>query len=359
MKDARALVESRSPGIRGLTPIAERLGRSDDIVVRCARAFASAFAENPARPRLTAIAKAAGCSRNSVRNYLVEAQRRGILALVLRLPKDETLSDRLAKRYQLAEAVVTLTPTTWSDQASVRAALAAEAVWYLERVCRRIEGLRGKDAVLRVGIDGGLTLYKAAHEPGPLVLPALRYELVPLVFGPLEGTSYTATVVANVLASKLEALGSTVRVCDPFIIRRDSGAPAAPEGRLRLSLEMDTHAAAELDLLFVGIGSEKAGLFQREMQLLGKRQRPRRHFGDILSLGFDRNGRELSFGRGTRAVLLNLEQLKRLSASQTSLVVAVAGGEAKVDAIRVVLEQGYASVLITDSATAAALVDAK
>lgn len=359
MNDSRTPMEPPFSGIRALVPIAERLGRSDDVVVRCARAFATAFAEDPARPRLTAIAKAIGCSRNSVRAYLIEAHRRGLLALVLRLPKDETLSDRLARRYNLAEAIVTLTPTNWSDQASVRAALAAEAVWYLERACCRFADLRGKDGSLRIGMDGGLTLYKAAHEQGLLVLPPLKYELVPLVFGPLEGSSYTATVVSNVFASKLDALGLSVRVCDPFTIRRDSGIPAVHDGRLHLTLEMNKNAASKLDLLFVGIGSEKSGLFQREMQLLGKRQRPRKHFGDILSLGFDRNGRELNLVSSTQAVLLNLEQLKNLSTSQTALVVGVAGGEAKVDAIRVVLEQRYVSALITDSATAAALVDAK
>jgi len=347
----------RAPSLWALAPLAERSHRTDDVVARCAQAFATDFAVNPARPRLTAIAQATGCSRNSVRGYLVEAQRRGLLMLAVRIPADETLSDRLASRYGLAEAVVTLTPTKWSDQASVRAALSAEAMWYLERACSRFAERRGEGSLLRIGIDGGLTLYKAAHEATPSRLPQLTYELVPLVFGPLEGSSYTATVVANVLASKLESLGLSTRVCDPFVIRRESRKRGGREGRIQLTLEMHRKVARDLDLLFVGIGSKNAGLFHRDMQLQGRRHRSRRYFGDILSLGFDSQGRELALGTRTRSVLLNLQELQSLSTSQRALVVGVAGGEAKVESIRAVLAGKYVSVLITDIATATALLE--
>ena len=114
--------------LRELAPIWTDVAPEEDIVVRCARAFAEAFRDNPASPTLARIAKAAGCSRNAVRRYLAVAQARGFLALSVHLPKDASLSRELAERFGLVEAIVTPRQTRWDDQESIRSALAPEVM---------------------------------------------------------------------------------------------------------------------------------------------------------------------------------------------------------------------------------------
>lgn len=348
--------------MRGLTPIWDNDADENDVVVRCAREFAAAFNQNPAAPRLKDIARDARCNRNAVKGHLREAKRRGLISLTLRLPKKGGLSQELAEKYRLAEAVVTLTPVEWGDQKSVRAALAPELVRYFERFCMRL-AQRGHDRKhLRIGIDGGLTLYQAVREAILPPLPKFEYELIPLVFGPLEGAKFTvssASVVASILGSKLEELGAQVCVRDGFTVRADWNHSPEDREPVHFTIEMTSKKTVlPLDIIFVGIGSSTAGLLQRELQSLARSDRAElKHYGDILNLPFDREGREYTSIARSRAVLLSLKDLRRLSQSPYTLVVGVAGGREKVAAIRTVLRCGYISVLITDSTTAIALAE--
>jgi hypothetical protein len=215
-----------------------------------------------------------------------------------------------------------------------------------------------------IGLDGGLTLYKAVHDTATRDFPRkLSYELVPLVFGPLAGNKYTATVVANLLESKLETLGMTVDVRDAFEIKAEWGRISdggRRRGRMHFTINMlNRTVVSQLDFLFTGIGSHRAGLLHREMQLSrAKGRAPRGYFGDVLNLPFNREGDEVVPLSRSRAVLLNLSELRELAMSPTVLVIGAAGGTDKIDAIRTVLKCKYISVLITDAQTAMALVEA-
>jgi DNA-binding transcriptional regulator LsrR (DeoR family) len=347
-------------GVRALTPIWDKVASEDDVVIQCARAFAAAFEINPAQPQLKEIAQEAHCSRNVVKKHLAEAKRRGMLSINLQLPKNEGLSQRLAKKYGLAEAVVTLAQTMPNDQNSIRSALAPEAMHYLERFCIRLAEQRGEGGELCVGVDGGQTLYQAAREARFPQLPQFKYKLIPLVFGPLGASLYTASTVANILGSKLEAGGADVLVQDGFAIKADWSHTPDKQGKVHFTIDMTgKKTLSQMDLLFVGIGSQKAGLLKREIDLLPRNQKARMTlFGDILNIPFDQKGEELAPLAQSRAVLLNLNDLQSLSRSQSTLVVGVAGGEDKLDAIRTVLRYGYISVLITEYTTAVALVEA-
>jgi deoxyribonucleoside regulator len=345
--------------VRALMPIWDDVANENDVVMRCAQAFATAFDRNPIEPQLRDIAQEVGCSRNAVRNHLAEAKHRGMLSLNLRLPKKKRLSDELAEKYSLAEAVVTLIPTKWNDQNSIRSALATEAMRYFERLCIRLVQTNENRRLLRVGIDGGRTLYEAVREALLPKLPKIRYELVPLVFGPLAGSQFTASVVANVFASKLEAFGADAVVQDGFEVRPEwtNGDGQQKEAHFAVEISSKTRKYP-LDVLFVGIGSPKAGLLQRELLHFPRSQRmAMKFYGEILNLAFDQNGRELKFINRSRAALLTLKDLQRLSLSPSTLVIGVAGGKEKVNAIRTVLRCRYVSVLITDQATAGALME--
>lgn len=346
---------TESPGVRTLAPIAHNAVIVDEAVVRCAQEFARAFAKNPGNPGLRAIAQAAGCSRNSVKGHLAEAQNKNLLTLMLRLPKHETLSSQLAEKYGLAEAVVSGTAVTWVDQESVRAALAAEVMGYLARACSRLAEVRKEQSIVRIGLDGGMTLYKAVYDASVAGFASkLSYELVPLLFGPLEGAKYTAMVVAQLLASKLEALHVKIKVEDPFLIK--AGKPGS-KGEFTITLR-NRAVVPQIDLCFVGIGSRRAGLFRRQDVSGTNGRELRNYFGDILNQPFDRRGDPVESLTQGRPVLLGLSDLSELAKSSSALVIGAAGGIDKVDAIRTVLERKYVSVLITDNETASALMRA-
>jgi DNA-binding transcriptional regulator LsrR (DeoR family) len=343
-----------------LTPVWKNNATEDDVIIRCTRAFATAFAKSPADPKLREIAKAAGCSRNLVRRYLSEAANRGYMSLQVTLPKHRQLSDHLRQTYGLAEAVVTLTPTDWTSQKSIRSALSIDLIRYVEQFCKCLLGEKPSTETIRIGTDGGQTLYQAVQAAGLVEFPPARYDIVPLVFGPLEGTRFTASVVANVLASKMEESGARASVREPFRVR-EQRAQTETRGRRRIELLLDMaprKTVSELDLLLVGIGSRSAGLLQRELHLL---QKPHfdfgRYAGDICNLAFDDNGREIASISQTRTVLLTLDVLQRISHEPNTLVVSAAGGKDKMEAIRAVLKAGYVSVLITDPNTADVLVE--
>jgi DNA-binding transcriptional regulator LsrR (DeoR family) len=339
--------------VRSLTPIWANTAEDYDVVARCAEAFAKSFAHNPAEPRVSHIAKAAKCGRNDVKEYLAKASRRGMLVLSLRLPKQGQLSHALARKYNLAEAIVTLNPADWSDQDSIRSCLAVELMNYFERFCFRLTEQEGERCPIRIGIDGGQTLHQAVWEADLSALPRVKYELVPLVWGPLVGSKFTASIVANILGMKLEALGAEVEVTDGFAFKASAHDSFDEKAPMQFTIEK-TCAAAQLpmQLLLVGIGSGQAGLLHRELQSVAKSKKPVKHFGDILNLPFDREGKQNESIAHSRAVLLSLFDLQRLSKSRSTLVVAAAGGEDKIEAIRTVLRCGYISVFITDPTTA-------
>lgn len=362
MKPSMTASETVS-GIRNLTPIIRNSGEVDNVVVNCAREFARAFDENPCNPTLRTIAAAVGCSRNAVKRYLREAQKSNLLALTLHLPKEKTLSRNLAEKYGLAEAVVSLTPANWGDPDSVRAALAPEVMRYLERACIGLAELKGQQSTVRIGVDGGLTLYQAVRDTTTHQFPTkLKYELVPLTFGPLEGSKYTATVVANLLASRLETLGLGVQVQDAFAVKTEAlriGGRVRDSRKVHFTIEIpDRAAVSRLDIFVAGIGSHRAGSFRHELRLSRVKGRAtQEHIGDITCLPFNHDGdpvESLSWGQKT---LLNLGELQKLASSPTALVIGAAGGIDKIDAIRIILKRRYISVLITDPETALALIN--
>jgi DNA-binding transcriptional regulator LsrR (DeoR family) len=327
----------------------------EDVVVKCVRAYVDEFRKNPMEPTLQHISKIVGCSRNLVKAHLATAVRDHLLSLVVRLPKEQELSRAVQNEYQITEAVVTSPSTDWHSQHAIRAALAPESMRYLERCALRISESGGRH--IRVGFDGGQTLHQAVREVTCSTWPALKYELVPLVFGPLEGSKWSATVVANILASKIEAAGLDVIVQDAFQVETDWKYPQESDTVRFVVTPVDKRVVADLDLLLVGIGSQRSGLYQREvLSQSNRRGGLPEHFGDTLNLAFDRHGNPLPSEARSRAVVLNLGDLNSLAIGRSTLVAGVAGGHEKLEAIRVTVQRRYVSVLITDSMTAGALV---
>jgi DNA-binding transcriptional regulator LsrR (DeoR family) len=112
--------------------------------------------------------------------------------------------------------------------------------------------------------------------------------------------------------------------------------------------------ASRSDLMFVGIGTaeREASLVATGMIEHSEIDDVKRDggVGELLAHFFDDNGRPVETALSERVLTLPRDQLKNRR------IVAVAGGKLKVRAIRAVLESRYLSGLITDEATARALV---
>ncbi|MFZ3591614.1 sugar-binding transcriptional regulator [Bacillus sp. DJP31] len=108
--------------------------------------------------------------------------------------------------------------------------------------------------------------------------------------------------------------------------------------------------------IVVGIGgiSPDATIIQEEKMTLNELTfiKQQNAVGDILGQFFDRNGKVLSLPHHKRLIGLNLRNLKSLNN-----VIAVAGGDRKIDAIYGALKGGYIHTMITDETTAVSLMD--
>ncbi|MGL4280004.1 MAG: sugar-binding domain-containing protein, partial [Albidovulum sp.] len=113
--------------------------------------------------------------------------------------------------------------------------------------------------------------------------------------------------------------------------------------------------AERCDLVVVGIGTsvDQAELVTSGMVDIGEMRDIARSggVGEMLGHFFEASGRAVDTGLTRRILTLPLTALKGRR------IVAVAGGEVKVPAIRAVLASGLLSGLITDERTARAIMD--
>ncbi|HWO78378.1 MAG TPA: sugar-binding transcriptional regulator [Bacillus sp. (in: firmicutes)] len=108
--------------------------------------------------------------------------------------------------------------------------------------------------------------------------------------------------------------------------------------------------------IVVGIGglSPDATIIQEEKMTLNELTfiKQQNAVGDILGQFYDRNGEVLSLPHHKRLIGMNLNRLKSLNN-----VIAIAGGDQKIDAIYGALKGGYIHTMITDETTAVSLLN--
>ncbi|MFE7062679.1 sugar-binding transcriptional regulator [Sutcliffiella sp. NPDC057660] len=108
--------------------------------------------------------------------------------------------------------------------------------------------------------------------------------------------------------------------------------------------------------ILVGIGgvSPDATIIQEEKMTLNELTfiKQQHAVGDILGQFYDREGKVIALPHHKRLIGLNINRLKEMNN-----VLAVAGGEKKLDAIYGALKGGYIHTLVTDETTARALMN--
>lgn len=178
-----------------------------------------------------------------------------------------------------------------------------------------------------------------------------RIEIVSLIGNLMMNVSMNPYIMAEKMARKLDA---------PFY---NIWAPAIAQTRERAEVfksepwikeVLDIGRRANVILISIGEASESASLFKMGYlshadlrRLIGKGA-----VGDILCRYFDAAGEFIEDDVHDRVIGIPME----VFADPQKLIIGVAGGAGKVAAIRAALLKKYINVLITDEATAAALL---
>lgn len=283
-----------------------------------------------------------GLSRMKVNRLLRLALRTGVVQIRIFGPEEvhSDLQRELESRFRLKDVVVVSDPPP--EQSLVGVLAEAAAAWLAERLTPG----------LIIGLGLGRTV---ARIPDTFSVP----RPVPCRFVTLEGvgTSPNAGFAAYDVTSRLaDAAGGTAEIISAptYVSSRVVRDGLLAEPAVRASLEI----ARDAGLMIQSVGSmtTDAPLFRHgtlssdELAELARAGA----VGDALGHFFDAEGRHIPWRTDELHVGLTLDDLK---ACPTSALVA--GGEQKVPAILAALRGGFLNVLITDAATARAVLRAE
>jgi DNA-binding transcriptional regulator LsrR (DeoR family) len=281
------------------------------------------------------IAARLSVSRPTVSRLLAEARRDGIVRIEIVPPLDEE-AEALARRVEAALGLrkVRLAPGARGTPGEMLAPPLSEAL-------REAELARG-DALL---VSSGRTIWEATGTNLPS-LPGVV--LAPTVGGQDEPEAWYAT---NEITRRMaERVGGT-----PTFLY----APALPSAELHATLLADpaTRRVTELwkraRCVVLGVGAPLATRTTLPRFVPRRAGSLRGAVGDICSRFYDREGQPVEFPGSERLMATPLERLPKIPVS-----IALATGAEKVPAILAGAAARYFNELVTDQATATALVAA-
>ena len=282
------------------------------------------------------IARELGIDPSTVSRCLKKAREDGIVSIEIRAPVqvDAELGRQLAKRAGLSRAIV----ARGGDDLDALAAVGAD---YLSALLRER---------MRIGVGWGETLLAVVRRMKPgtvsgLSIAALAGGLTDSVPG-IQGQDLMLRLAGLYPASRIRYLHAPSIVDSPSIriaLLKDRSVRAA------------LAAAARSELALVGIGEmgEEATMFRSGH--VGARDRASLiaagAVGSMNSRFFDASGAPVNT-LASRTVAIEWSELSRIP-----LLVAVARGARKVDAINGALRAGCINVLVTDAETATSLIE--
>jgi DNA-binding transcriptional regulator LsrR (DeoR family) len=297
------------------------------------------------------IATTLGVSAATVSRLLKRAMDEGLVRVELDLPRTEELETGLVQTFGLREAVVVAS----GGRGDLRAELGAAAAAYFEKVAEN---------GMRVGLSCGLTLY---HTIRSLRERRLR----DLTLYPLSGESTLKLVdiFSNTLVGMMAAKYRPHVRAYALPVQHLVSLTQIERERRRLLRDPEVRsiyeAAQDVDIAVVGVGviAEQTPGFCSLAESYGvsvKRLRQLGVVGEINYQPFDAGGRivdrpELA-ALSRRLLSVEGERLQALSRGDDRTVIAVAGGRAKVEALRGALAGRFMNVLVTDEDAALALL---
>jgi lsr operon transcriptional repressor len=312
-------------------------GSEEDIITRIAWLY---YKEKMTQQE---IAEHVFLSRQKVQRLLEKARDLDIIQFTLKHPYMNLMSmeSELRKKFGLKDAVVA--PSGHGEGEGLQRAFAMAGAGYLERMV----GMK-KKCILGIGW-GNTTAYLADYfEPHSL---SNKVEIVSLIGNLMMNVSMNPYIMAEKMARKLDA---------PFF---NIWAPAIAQTKERAQVfksepwikdVLDIGARADIILISIGEAAKSASLFKMGYLSAVDLQRliSKGAVGDILCRYFDAEGRFVEDDVHDRVIGIPME----VFGDERKLIIGVAGGAAKVGAIRAVLLKKYINVLITDEATAAKLL---
>ncbi len=282
------------------------------------------------------IADRLGTSRPTVSRLLAEARRVGIVRIDVIEPAaggQDELACRTAAALGLAKV--------WLVPAGTRPAQGAALAPAVRQALLAAE-LRAGDVLL---VSSGRTVHAAAQADLP-DLPGVV--IVPTVGGRDEPEAwYQTNEITRQVADK-------VRGRPAFLY-----APVLPSQALRQRLLDDPGTRAVLDLwgrarcALLGVGAPPLGRQSLHGSFSPDDPWLRSAVGDICARFYDRDGRPLAFPGSERLLSTDLETLQRIPTT-----IALATGTEKLLSIRAGARAGWFNQLVTDTATAQALLAA-
>ena len=286
------------------------------------------------------IANEIGVSRSLISKYLAKAKELGIVEVIIH---DETihpyrqLEGKIERLYGLRE--VMCIPNLGNETSKNR--LGAAASKYLLRVIRDGQ---------TIGVSSGTTLHEVAEAL------STNQQFPSVTFVPLVGGmgNERVDIHANALVAKLAGnlQGQYKLLHAPVMV----DSKEAKEIFMRqTSIQEIFDLAAKANIAIVGIGGTPEHSTMVKTYLGQETQEYFNHtdvVGDICYNFINKNGDTSSNSWNEQVISLKLEQLKEIP-----LVVGVACGLEKVQAIKAALEGKLIHVLITDEFTAKALLD--
>ena len=297
------------------------------------------------------IAAALGVSAATVSRLLKRAMDEGLVRVELDLPRRQELEIALAERFGLRDAVV----VGAGGRGDVREELGLAAAGYFEKIAANAH---------RIGVSCGFTLYHTIRS-----LHERRFR--DLALYPLSGESTLKLVdispntLVGIMAAKYRPHVTAYALPVQHLVSlRDI---ERERRRLLRDPEVRTiyEAARSVDIALVGIGqiAEQTPGFCSLAETYGvsvKRLRELGVVGETNYQPFDSDGQIVDLPElrvlMRRMLAVDGDRLRELSRQDDHTVIAVAGGKAKIDAVRGALRGRFCNTLVTDEDVAAAIL---
>jgi DNA-binding transcriptional regulator LsrR (DeoR family) len=285
------------------------------------------------------IAEKIGVSRSLISKYLTTARELGIVEITIHDEYGQeyrTLERKVERLYGLREVVCIESVGLESSKKQ----LGEAAAHYLLRMI--------KDGQI-IGVSSGTTLFEVAKAlNSPQIYPTVT--IVPLVGGV---GNERVDIHANSLVAKMgEALQANYELLHvPVMV----DSKEAKEVLMRQPTIRNTFQLAEQsNIALVGIGGSPEHSTMVQSYLGSDHQeitKDEEIYGDICYNFINKFGNSIHNSWNERVIAVEIEALKKVP-----LVIGVAAGAEKVNAIKAALEGNLVHVLITDEATANALL---
>ena len=289
------------------------------------------------------IAERIPLSRQKVQRLLERARDLEIIQFTLKHPVVNLLEveSKVREKYGLKDAVVA--PLDPHDGEHLRTTLAMAGAAYLER---RLAAM--PKCTLGIGW-GNTTATLADYFDGQSVTG--KVEIVSLIGNLMMNVSMNPYIMAEKMARKLGA--SFFNIWAPAIALTKERAEVF-KSEPWIKEVLDIGCRADVILVSIGEAAKSASLFRMGYLTPVDLQRliAKGAVGDILCRYFDARGELIQDEVQERVIAMPMQVMN----DPDKLVIGVAGGPSKVEAIHAALLKKYISVLVTDEGTAAKLL---